>query len=180
MELHGSGAAARRALDEQAAAAFLTSLIHKVATPASGLSSVLHVACLPVLQVRKKIACITCHQRKHAGAVCFYVYARQHDPVLCHSTLCFGTACAQGSAPALQAACTALAQMVAASTDAKQQVMSMADHDLPPWPEVALFIRQVSWFCCDNAQQPFAEGQTGEACSLLAVLKKGHKCYTAS
>jgi hypothetical protein len=80
--------------------------------------------------------------------------------------------------PAPQAACTALAQMVAASSDAKQQVMSMADHDLLPWPEVALFIRQVSWFCCDDAQQPFAEVQ--KACSLLAVLKKGHKCYTAS
>ena len=58
MELHSSGAAARRALDEQDAAAFLTSLIHKVATPASRLSPVLHVACLPVLQVRKKIACM--------------------------------------------------------------------------------------------------------------------------
>jgi hypothetical protein len=53
--------------------------------------------------------------------------------------------------PAPQAACTALAQMVAASSDAKQQVMSMADHDLPPWPEVALFVRQVNLVCCGSA-----------------------------
>ena len=49
--------------------------------------------------------------------------------------------------PAPQATCDALAQMVAASSDAKQQVISMAGHDLPPWPEVALMVRQVCWFC---------------------------------
>jgi hypothetical protein len=51
IELHDSGAAARSALDKQGAAPFLTTLMHKLASPAAGLSSGLHVACLPALQV---------------------------------------------------------------------------------------------------------------------------------
>jgi hypothetical protein len=55
--------------------------------------------------------------------------------------------------PAPQAACRALAQMVAASSDAKQQIMSRIDPDILPWPEVAPIVRQVSWSCCDCAHQ---------------------------
>ena len=123
-ELHGSGAAARRALDQQDSAAFLTSLIHKVATPASGLSPVLHVACLPVLQVRKKGACITCHQHKHAGAVSLCVNAKQREPVLCRRTLCFTTACAQGSAP-----CAAGSMHSACADGGSEQRRQTARHE---------------------------------------------------
>lgn len=52
IELNGSGAAARSALDKQGAAAYLTTLMHKQASPDSGLSAVPHVALL-VLQVCK-------------------------------------------------------------------------------------------------------------------------------
>ena len=51
IELHDSGAAARSALDKQGAAPFLTTLMNKLASPAAGFTSGLHVACLPALQV---------------------------------------------------------------------------------------------------------------------------------
>ena len=61
-----------------------------------------------------------------------------------------------------QATCKALALLVAASSHAKQQIISMANHDLSPWPEVALMVRQVGWICCDGTHQAFAESQSSE------------------
>ena len=69
----------------------------------------------------------------------------------------FGLYVSKGLLPTPQATCKALALLVAASSDAKQQVMSMGDHDLQPWPEVALMVRQVSCICCDGAHQASAE-----------------------
>ena len=62
--------------------------------------------------------------------------------------------------------------MVAASSKAKQQIMSRIDPDILSWPEVAPIVRQVSWSVYDRAHEHFAEMQNGEECLCVCCDAK--------